>query len=96
MFRYFFPTSDIEREWAITSPGRFLVRVFLRGAATIALVLSVIDVVWHSSAADDTPVSRLRFIVLWSLTMALLNLWAARHLRQNRAGTNSSSSQAAL
>jgi hypothetical protein len=72
------------------------VRAFLNGAASLALVLSVMDAVWPQSIVANGPASRLRFIILWSLTMAALNLWAARHMRQNRAGTNSSSPPAAL
>ena len=85
MLKYFFPVSDLEKEWAGTAPARFLFRLFLKGAATMALVLSVIDAVWARSVFYERPWSRLGFIVLWSLIMASLNLWAARHMHPRQA-----------
>jgi hypothetical protein len=85
MLKYFFPTSDLERDWAHTAPARFLFRVFLRGAATMALILSGLDAIRPRSVFDERPGSRLGFIVLWSLIMAALNLLAARHMKPRRA-----------
>jgi hypothetical protein len=84
MLDYFFPRSDLERQWAHTEPIRFLVRIFLKGAAMMALALSVIDTARPRSLFDERPVARLGFIVLWSLLMGALILWVARHTRPNQ------------
>lgn len=85
MLEYFFPRSDLERQWAHTEPSRFLVRMFLKGAAMMALALSVIDAARPRSVFDERPVARLGFIVLWSLLMSAFILWVARHTRPNQA-----------
>ena len=81
-FRYLFPQVDSEREWATTSPVRFFLRVFLRLAATVALVLAVLDVAWPSAAVSSKPSYRLTFIFWWSLVMAIVELFAARKVRR--------------
>lgn len=90
MLKYFFLASDLEREWASTAPGRFLVRVFFKYAATMALVLTVFDA-FRWQPINEEPKSRLLFIVLWSVMMAAMSLWSARQLNSRQARTLSSS-----
>ena len=85
MLEYFFPKSDLERQWAHTEPSRFLVRMFLKGAAIMALALSVIDAARPRSVFDERPLARMGFIVLWSLLMSVFILWVGRHTRPNQA-----------
>jgi hypothetical protein len=73
---------DFEREWATTAPVRFFFRTFLRLAATVALVMAVLDVAWPAAALSSKPSYRLTFIFWWSLAMAVLELLAARKLRR--------------
>ena len=85
MLEYFFPRSDLERQWAYTEPARFLVRIFLKCAASMSLALSAIDAIRPRSVFDERPAARLGFIVLWSLLMGAVILWFARHTRVSRA-----------
>jgi hypothetical protein len=84
MLKYLSPVFDIESESASVAPGRFLVRVFIKYAATMALVLAVFDA-FRSQPINEEPRSRLLFIVVWSVMMAAISFWAARQLNSRRA-----------
>ena len=76
----FFPTSTSERLGATTSPGKFLLREFFRFAAGMALVITIMNVVVPSTAAES-PTTRLYLVVTWALLMATSKHWAARRAR---------------
>jgi hypothetical protein len=81
VYQYFFPPSTEERERASSAPTRFFAREFVRLAATAALVLAVLEVLWTNNIFQQEPVRRLYFIITWSLLMAAMKLLAARMLR---------------
>ena len=87
MLKYFFPLSAEDRKSAQSGPARFFVRLFLKFAATMALVLAVMDAVGILSVADRKPNWRLAFIVFWSAFMAAGNLLAALRMSTKRVGT---------
>ena len=57
-------------------PVRYYFGAWFRLAATMALVLSILDLVPDSSFAD--PRERITFIVLWAAIMAAMDLFFAR------------------
>ncbi len=86
------PTSDTERDLAANGPGSFWFSEFLRGAAVMALILTVWLVVWPLPTFEKSG-TRLYMVGSWALLNATVRLWAARkaHLQSKRVGFSISS-----
>ena len=85
---YFNFTPRDRRVDARDRPLGFSIREFLRSAAIMALVLTVLDVL-PALAYPTSPATRLQFIILWSLLMASFNLLVNRALLARRSYSQS-------
>jgi len=73
-----FPTSFEQRQEASSAPVRFFFSEFVRGAAGMALVLAVLDVIVSRNSSSSQPSERLYIIIAWAVLMAGARVWSAR------------------
>lgn len=91
--KYRLPTTVSQKDLAMVSPLRFVVREFFRLAAGLALALAVVAVI-SPSVFEGHPRKRIYFITFWALFMSLWQLWKARRKNtpRTRAGNHVSGS----